>query len=176
MWLSRRLGELGINAVEHITIGDDIAAIAAAIMRLIDSGCRAVILTGGLGPTADDLTRDAIASVMREELITDDAALADLEAKFRSRGRKMSDIQRVQCTRPRSAAFMPNTMGTASQLTNCGEPTLLNAMSAITKARAREGKRSPAGTPLRVARDFLCMGEDVANQAAEALVLTRSFL
>src|SRR5690606_32244579 len=78
MWLSRRLTEAGFAVAEHATAPDDLNAIAATLRRLCAS-CGVVIISGGLGPTADDLTREAIAAVMGERLIEDQQSLTQIE-------------------------------------------------------------------------------------------------
>lgn len=114
-WISATLASWNIRVVEHVTVPDDLDAQVDALRRL---GVRVplVIVTGGLGPTLDDLTRQALADVMGEELVTDEPALRALEALFRSRGRDLSAIQRTQAQRPRSASMLANPHGTAPGL------------------------------------------------------------
>ena len=114
-WLSTQLGEWNIRVVEHVTVPDDLEAHAAAIERLARA-VPLVICTGGLGPTADDLTREALARVMGEQLITDADSLARIEALFAKRARPMTDLQRTQALRPRSAVSLRNDHGTAPGL------------------------------------------------------------
>ena len=73
----------------------------------------AVIVTGGLGPTSDDLTREITAEVLDLELITDEAALRSLEGFFALRGRPMVDANRKQALCPVGADILPNPNGTA---------------------------------------------------------------
>jgi nicotinamide-nucleotide amidase len=112
MWLSALLADLGAPAIEHATVGDDRAQIAATIRRLA-SRAPLVIVTGGLGPTADDLTREALADAMGDELVRDDEALAQIEAMFRARGRTMNELNRVQAMRPSRGECLRNDVGTA---------------------------------------------------------------
>lgn len=114
-WLSQRLTELGVRVVEHATIPDDLPRHVAALRRLA-AEVPLVISTGGLGPTDDDLTRDALARVLGEGLVEDAGALRDLEALLAARGRAMSSNQRRQAQRPVSARSLPNPMGTAPGL------------------------------------------------------------
>src|SRR6476620_1148057 len=74
-WLSERLGELGIPVAFHTTVGDDLANNVTVFRTAIDRA-DVVVATGGLGPTADDLTREAIAAAAGVELVEDAAALA----------------------------------------------------------------------------------------------------
>jgi len=113
--LSERLMLAGIEPVEHVTVGDDLAALTDALRRLC---VRAplVVCTGGLGPTDDDLTRDALAAVLGDELVEDEVALGWLIERLRSRGREVSAAQRLQALRPRTAECVRNDFGTAPGL------------------------------------------------------------
>lgn len=115
MWISARLAERGVAVRRHATIADDQGAIAAEIARFA-AELDLVVVTGGLGPTADDLTRQALAEAMGAELVTDDAALAEVRSWFESSGRSMPEANAVQATRPASAAMLPNEFGTAPGL------------------------------------------------------------
>ncbi len=114
-WISATLGEWNIRVAEHVTVPDDLAAQVAAMRRLAAT-VPLLICTGGLGPTADDLTRTALAELLGEPLVLDDAALAEITAMFQRRGRALTDLQRTQAMRPRSAAMLPNPHGTAPGL------------------------------------------------------------
>lgn len=114
-WLSSALMDVGIETVEHVTIPDDARVHAATLTRLA-TAAPLIISTGGLGPTADDLTRDALAAAMHDRLIVDEPSLRDLEAKFAKRGRTLTDLQRLQTLRPSNAANIPNPLGTAPGL------------------------------------------------------------
>ena len=114
-WLSRRLTELGIMPIEHAAVADDLAAIRNAILRLC-SRADLLLITGGLGPTADDLTRAALAAAMNESLVEDADAIGQISAWFASRARSMPALNRVQAQRPASATMIPNQWGTAPGL------------------------------------------------------------
>ena len=105
----------GIEPVEHVTVGDDLPAIIDAYRRLC-ARVPLVISTGGLGPTDDDLTRDALAAVLGDELVEDAEALGWLTERLRSRGREVSAAQRLQALRPRGAECLRNDFGTAPGL------------------------------------------------------------
>ncbi|MBX3406304.1 MAG: competence/damage-inducible protein A [Phycisphaeraceae bacterium] len=113
--LSSRLMQLGIETVEHATVGDDLGALVGAIKRLA-SRAPLVIATGGLGPTDDDLTRDALAAVLGDRLVEDPDALAQLSDRLRSRGREVYAAQRMQALRPERAQCLRNDFGTAPGL------------------------------------------------------------
>jgi len=114
-WLSRRLMDLGVQPVEHATVDDDLERISGAITRLCEV-VDLVIVTGGLGPTSDDLTRAAVARALGVDLVEDPRALRMIEAWYRSRGRDMPPANRVQAFRPASARFLVNRNGTAPGL------------------------------------------------------------
>ncbi len=111
-WLSGQLAELGVVMAGHETVGDCRDAISAAIQRAAGE-CDLLICTGGVGPTADDLTREVIASVCGVELAEDPIALAQIETFFAARHRPMSESNRVQAQIPRGGCALENPVGTA---------------------------------------------------------------
>lgn len=111
-WLAERLVALGVVTVEHVTVPDDVEIQTAALRRLAGVA-DLVIVSGGLGPTADDLTREAVARASGDVLIEDPIALAQVETWFGSRGREMPAINRVQAMRTSRGHSIPNLHGTA---------------------------------------------------------------
>lgn len=111
-WLSRRLGELGVRVARRATVGDDEEDIVRAVREALDR-TGAVVCTGGLGPTADDLTRPAVARVFGRRLRLDEDALARIRARFAELGREMPERNRVQAELPEGATVFPNDWGTA---------------------------------------------------------------
>src|SRR5512145_3108577 len=87
-WLSGQLAGVGCTVKSHITVGDDQRAIEEA-MRESVGRCDYLICTGGIGPTADDLTRQALAAVMNVPLELDESWLATVRDFFQQRGRTM---------------------------------------------------------------------------------------
>jgi len=116
-WLAEQLASGGAIVREHATVRDDRDEIARRI-RAFSERVDAVIVTGGLGPTADDLTRFAVADVTDpgESLVEDAEAIASLHAWFEGRGRSMPEGNRVQAMRPLSASVIENPHGTAPGL------------------------------------------------------------
>lgn len=114
-WIAERLTGAGILTVEHVTVADDEADLAATLRRLA-AKTDLVIVTGGLGPTLDDLTREALARAMDDSLVEDAIALEQVQAWFVSRGRVMPELNRVQALRPARATSLPNLHGTAPGL------------------------------------------------------------
>lgn len=111
-WLAERLGELGIATLYHTTVGDDLAANVRVFREAIDRA-DLVVVTGGLGPTADDLTREAVAQTAGVELELDVASLEHIGKLFERRKRAMPPANRVQALFPRGSRVVPNPHGTA---------------------------------------------------------------
>jgi len=111
-WLSRALGALGIPVHFHTSLGDDLAE-NVAVFRAAIGRADLIITSGGLGPTQDDLTREALAEVAGVALVEDAGSLAAIEALFARRNRVMSDRNRVQALLPEGAEPLPNAVGTA---------------------------------------------------------------
>jgi nicotinamide-nucleotide amidase len=114
-WIGGELAANGIDSLVQVKVGDNVGRIETQLRRLLESA-DAVIMCGGLGPTHDDLTRDAIAAVMGVELVTDDAVAEVIRAMFESRGRRMSDNNLRQAQVPVGATIIPQTRGTAPGL------------------------------------------------------------
>jgi len=111
-WLSQRLTELGVQVAFHTTITDELADNVAAFRAAIDR-VDIVVATGGLGPTADDLTRDAIVAATNTELVRDEASLTHIKNLFASRGRQMPERNEVQADFPVGSVPIFNPHGTA---------------------------------------------------------------
>ena len=114
-WLSARLAELGILTRSHLTVPDDQAAIVRAV-RSATELAEWVVITGGLGPTQDDLTRQALAEVQGVPLVLHAPSLARIEKFFKDRGRVMTESNRVQALAPEGAVVLDNPQGTAPGL------------------------------------------------------------
>ena len=112
-FLSRALAAQGITVVRRTTVGDDIDAIVATLREALDR-TGAVITTGGLGPTTDDVTRDAVAAVFGVPLVLDEAHLEWMRERWRKRfNRDMPDANRRQAMVPRGARKLENRHGSA---------------------------------------------------------------
>jgi nicotinamide-nucleotide amidase len=111
-WLSLRLGEVGLPVAFHTTVGDDLADNVACFRIALDRA-DVVIATGGLGPTLDDLTREALARVAGVGLVEHAPSLEHIRALFARRNRPMPDRNRVQALVPEGAEPIPNNHGTA---------------------------------------------------------------
>ena len=111
-WLSQRLEELGIRVLYHTTVGDELQAITD-VFRLAIDRADVIIATGGLGPTADDLTRQAIADATGSRLVIDAASLAHVRDIFARRNYPMPSSNDVQALLPEGARMIHNPNGTA---------------------------------------------------------------
>jgi nicotinamide-nucleotide amidase len=111
-WLSQRLAELGIAVGWHTTVADDLEANIEAF-RIASQRAGLVLATGGLGPTQDDLTREALARAAGVELVEDAESLRQIEEMFRRRHRTMPERNRVQALFPAGSEPIPNAHGTA---------------------------------------------------------------
>jgi nicotinamide-nucleotide amidase len=113
--LTARLDEIGIQVVHKAVAGDSIDGIAAAIR---DAAARAdlVLISGGLGPTADDLTREAVAAFLGVEMREEPALIEMLEARFAKRGVAMPAINRKQAMVPAGGEPLDNPNGSAPGL------------------------------------------------------------
>jgi len=111
-YLSRRLAERGIPVLRHVTVGDDAGAIAAAVAEAAGRA-EIVIVTGGLGPTRDDLTRQGLAMAMDAKLREDARSAERIAGFFAARGRPMKPSNRTQALIPAGAEAIDNDWGTA---------------------------------------------------------------
>src|SRR5687768_2432253 len=111
-WIAQRLNEIGIPVAFHTTVADDLAA-NVLVFRQACERADVIVASGGLGPTADDLTRQALAEMAGVELVQDDAALEHIRALFARRGREMPPNNLVQALFPRGSRVIPNPHGSA---------------------------------------------------------------
>lgn len=115
-WLGEQLALAGIDRTHGQTVGDNLDRIVDAL-RLALSRAHAVIVCGGLGPTQDDITRDAIAAVMGVELVPDDDVADRILDRFSARGRRMPANNLRQALVPRGATAIADPQpGTAPGL------------------------------------------------------------
>ncbi|HWA98412.1 MAG TPA: CinA family nicotinamide mononucleotide deamidase-related protein [Pirellulales bacterium] len=111
-WLSQRLNDLGVAVIVHATVADELET-SLEVFRAAAERADVVVSTGGLGPTADDLTREALARLTGAELLLDEAELAHLKSLFARRQRPMPERNVVQAMFPRGSRVIPNPEGTA---------------------------------------------------------------
>jgi nicotinamide-nucleotide amidase len=111
-WLMDRLWDLGVMPRRKTLVGDDRGDLAAAL-RETTSRADLVVMSGGLGPTEDDLTAEVVASAMGVPLELHEPSLEAIRERFRKLGREMTPNNAKQARFPRGAAVVPNRFGTA---------------------------------------------------------------
>jgi nicotinamide-nucleotide amidase len=111
-WLAEQLTGLGFEVVEHSAVADDLKVIEHALKRLA-SGAGVVIVTGGLGPTTDDLTAQAAAATAGVALVRNQAAVEAITERFKRYRRPMPHSNLKQADFPEGAEMLPNAQGTA---------------------------------------------------------------
>jgi nicotinamide-nucleotide amidase len=129
-WFSRRLTRLGIDCVLHLSCSDDMDRMLEAI-RFAAAHADVVIITGGLGPTTDDLTRQAVARWADVPLVLDEPSLEHIQGLFARFGRDMPESNRVQAEIPQGAQVLRNDVGTATCFRFEREGTLLFALPGV---------------------------------------------
>ena len=111
-YLAQQLAPLGIDLYWISAVGDNLGRLSEAVRRALGRS-DLLLMTGGLGPTEDDLTREAIAAVLGEEMVVIPELERDLREFFARRGVKMPERNLKQATLIRSASALPNPIGTA---------------------------------------------------------------
>ena len=114
-WIGQRLALLGADSYFHTAVGDNVERIEAALRVALDRS-DAVVVCGGLGPTHDDVTREALARLMGGELVRDEAVLGRIRAMFDRRGRPMPASNQRQAEVPVGATVIEQRRGTAPGL------------------------------------------------------------
>ncbi len=111
-FISKKLCELGISVYHTAVVGDNPERLKKAFLDAIDNA-DLVILSGGLGPTYDDLTKETIAQCLGKKMLRDENILREIENYFASIGRKMTDNNKKQADIPEGAVALHNKFGTA---------------------------------------------------------------
>jgi nicotinamide-nucleotide amidase len=111
-WLAAALTDLGFEVIEKDVVDDDQGRIVEALARLASKN-RVVVCTGGLGPTTDDMTSEAVAQHLGVPLVRDEASLDALRRRLERFGRTVSETNAKQADFPRGAEILANPIGTA---------------------------------------------------------------
>jgi len=111
-WLSSQLIEMGFKVSRHTAVGDQLDALVK-LLKEIASRSDCCLCTGGLGPTTDDLTREAVAVAFDAPLYFDETALKNIQRFFQKRGKVMAEVNRQQAFFPQGATQIDNLWGTA---------------------------------------------------------------
>ncbi len=111
-WIAERVVPFGFEVVRHTSVGDDLDDIAEAL-KSAASRADAVFVTGGLGPTTDDITLDAAAQAFGVKLVKDEGVMEEIAAFFKRVGREMSPSNEKQALLPEGSKTLSNLVGTA---------------------------------------------------------------
>lgn len=112
VWIAEKLSEVGVDLYFRTTVGDNVGRIVDAIQHAL-TRADVIITTGGLGPTVDDMTREAVAKATERDLVLDENLLAQIRRLFEKWERTMSDNNVRQAYIPRGATPIENPVGTA---------------------------------------------------------------
>jgi competence/damage-inducible protein CinA-like protein len=115
LYLTRQLNRLGVAVARKTVVGDDPGALRDAFHDALGRA-DLVLSTGGLGPTLDDLTRDAVSELLHRKLLLNEGVLRHIEARFRRFGRTMTENNKRQALVPEGATILENPSGTAPGL------------------------------------------------------------
>lgn len=123
-WISKMLKQHGIVTGAHLVVPDEPEIIQNALKFSQELGT-VLFVTGGLGPTSDDLTREMIAQWSGQKLVYDEASWRSITERLSPRGIPVKEIQRQQCFFPEGASILQNRMGTANGFClNVGKQTV----------------------------------------------------
>jgi len=111
-WLASALTDLGFDVIENVVVDDEASRIAATLERLGRS-VRVIVCTGGLGPTTDDLTTQAVASAIGVKTVRDEASLEAIRRRVEKAGRALTESLSSQADFPQGADILVNPVGTA---------------------------------------------------------------
>ena len=111
-WLAAALTDLGFEVIEKATVDDDPARIIATLQRLAGEA-KVIICTGGLGPTTDDMTSEAVGEALGVPLERDETSMEHIRRRLERFGRTVSPTNAKQADFPRGADILPNPVGTA---------------------------------------------------------------
>lgn len=137
LYLSERLSSLGIDLRIKSVVGDERDDLALVFRQALERS-DVILLTGGLGPTDDDLTRDVVSGVLGLPMTLDDAIVATIRARFERRGLTMPDVNRRQAQVPRGAVVLDNPNGTAPGLLISGSGAHLGRIVILLPGPPRE--------------------------------------
>lgn len=129
-FLGEKLLDMGILATHAVCVGDDRAAIVGAIRDSLSRRPAVLVLSGGLGPTEDDLTREAVAEALDRPLEHHESLFEEIRNRFASRGYQMGESNRKQASLPRGASPTP-IAGTAPGFTVVHRDTLVVALPGV---------------------------------------------
>lgn len=161
-YIASRLAELGVSVYHQSVVGDNLARLRGELSASL-TRCDLVIMTGGLGPTYDDLTKETAAELFGRRLVMDERALADIKDYFTRTGRRMADSNAKQALLPEGAIPLYNLWGTAPGMIIEGEGEL-------------EGKRAILlpGPPREMRNMFEACVVPYLRERTEARIVSRN--
>jgi nicotinamide-nucleotide amidase len=172
-WLSRQMAARGAKVKLHLTAADELEPLT----REIDQACQhadVVLISGGLGPTEDDLTRQALARAMGVELRLDSNSVEQIRRFFRSRGREMPEANAIQAMIPVGGAAIENTCGTAPGLRATHRDTEVFVMPGVPREMrvmferdVAPWVRERAGGATTLSRVLQCIGAGESDIGAQ---------
>ncbi len=112
-WMANKLHDLGVELVETLSISDTKEAIVSGVARGMQTS-DLILITGGLGPTKDDVTKYTLTEIFKDELVLNTTVLAHVKGMFEKRGRRFSDLNKAQAMLPKKATILHNPVGTAA--------------------------------------------------------------
>ena len=111
-WIGKELGKLGFRIIRKVSVGDERNEVISALKQA-EARASVIIITGGLGPTKDDITKKTIADYVGDQLEMNEAVLKNIERIFKIRNREMNDLNKSQAYVPSKSTVLMNTLGTA---------------------------------------------------------------
>lgn len=174
-WLGRELADVGVRLARSVVVGDDVDTIRDAVLEALGRA-DAVLLTGGIGPTQDDLTREGIAAAAGVGLSRDAGLEQALRDRFAALGRRAPDMNFRQADVPEGGSSLPNGRGTAPgvRLELAGGvayamPGVPHEMQAMFTAAVLPDLLGRAGTPSVVVHRVLRTAGMYESAVAEAM-------
>ncbi|GGF81973.1 CinA family nicotinamide mononucleotide deamidase-related protein [Wenyingzhuangia marina] len=173
-WVANKLHALGVELVETVSISDTKQAIVNGIDHAM-SIADLIIVTGGLGPTKDDVTKYTLVEYFNDELVLNPEILEDIKERFRKRGIHFSDLNKSQAMLPKKATILPNKLGTAAGMwfQENGKivislPGVPFEMKGLIDAEVLPRLKQIGGFPSQVYQTYVLYGVGESN-AADAL-------
>jgi len=180
--LSRRLPEVGVDLYRQVTVGDNLERIANAVRDALDHA-DVVIITGGLGPTADDVTSEAVALALGRDLVFDEGSAQRIRSLLQSRGIPALDSHMKQARVPTGSLIMPNPVGTAPGFivdsdgkAVCALPGVPSEMEAMAEQSLLPElrRRSPRAIIRSRVLKFIGIGESALEHLIDDLVAAQT--
>lgn len=112
-WISQKMNEIGVDVIHHITLSDEASDISTELTNALKVS-QLVLITGGLGPTSDDITKDVLAAYFGSKLVLNETAYENIKRIFLSRNREMNDTTKLVAYLPDNCIPIQNSLGTAA--------------------------------------------------------------